>query len=99
MKNQEYLNYYFGGVQSAMSASDYKELKEELQIFKEKYLSLPPEEFRKHVKDEYSDLVMLNKMKSFQIALEGINKKLQFFMIITIIGIIGTFIAILTMVK
>jgi hypothetical protein len=96
MKNQEYLNYYFGGVDKMMSAADYQTLKTELQGFKEKYLDLPPSEFRKMVREEYSDLITMNRMKGFQIMLDSINKKVHFFMILTIIGLVLAAIAIIT---
>lgn len=99
MKNQDYLNYYFGGVQQMMDIKDYHDLKEELQTFKEKYINFEPSEFRKKVKEEYSDFVIMNRLKFFHRSLDGINKKLQFFMVITIVGLIGVFIAVISMVK
>jgi exonuclease III len=77
-----------------MGPADFKNLKDEIAVFKEKYLDKPPSEFRKIVKDEFSDIILVQRMKMMQKTLESIEKKVQFFMIITIIGIIGTVIAI-----
>lgn len=95
MNNQEYLNHYFGLIEKSMGHADFKNLKDEITVFKEKHLDKSPGEFRKIVKDEFSDLILFQRLKMMQKTFESIEKKVQFFMVLTIIGIIGTVIAII----
>jgi hypothetical protein len=99
MNNQKYLNNYFGGVDQMMTAADYAELKAELQIFKEHNLELSPSEFRTKIRDEYSDLINATRMKSYQVKLESINKKLHFFVIVIVVGLIGSLLALIAVIN
>lgn len=93
MKNNEYLNKYFGGLHERMDEESYQDFMAEQKAFKEKYKDLEPAEFQKMVRIRYSDRVLSLRMKYLLHVADSINQKLKFIVIITVIGIIGGIIA------
>lgn len=85
MDRKYYINKFFLGVMQSLSEPEKEKLKNELGSISEGEADL---DFIKSIHEKYGDLAGSMRHGQTNILLESINKKLSFFVILVIIGLV-----------
>jgi hypothetical protein len=96
MENKDYFLNYFGAIKDFMKPADYAQLKEEMTRFTEEHSGLPKEEFRRRTHESFGELLTAIRAKGMIVKLASIEKKVHFFMVITIIGLVAALIGVIS---
>jgi uncharacterized FlaG/YvyC family protein len=96
MTRKNFINRYFAGI---FSEFPEKERTEIMNKMKEISDGEADAEFITRIRNEYGDLAQMVRSRQIQVLLESINRKVQFFMILTIAGMVIAIICVLIMLK
>jgi len=96
MTRKSFINRYFAGIFSEFPENERTEIMNKMKEISDGEADA---EFITRIRNEYGDLAQMVRSRQIQVLLESINWKVQFFMILTIAGMVIAIICVLIMLK